>query len=179
MSKPVKNLIISDYRSRIADADGAVLVSLRGMTAQENTALRAKLAEKGMRLTIVKNTLAVKATQGTPLDGIAPLLSGQVAMVYGGESVVNVAREIVALAKEQKKIEFRGAVMENSIFSAEGVEALSKYPTRDEAISQLVGGLLGPGSKLGGLLKSTGNIAGLIKAIETKLEAGEEIKKAG
>jgi ribosomal protein L10 len=56
------------------------------------------------------------------------------------------------------------------------VKALSKFPTRDEAIAQDVTLILGPGRKLVGAIKGPGsNLAGIIKAIEEKLEKGEAI----
>ena len=107
------------------------------------------------------------------------MLSGSNAMVYGAESVVEVAREIVDIVKEFPELELKGAVLDGILFEGEsGCEALSKYPTRDEAIAQDVTLILGPGRKLMGAVKGPGGrLAGVIKASEEKLEKGEEIAK--
>ena len=192
MSKPVKDLITESYKKKFADRDGVVLINVRGIKSNDNVAMRGALAEKGLKVTVVKNTQAKRATQGTALEAVEELLDGSVAFVYTIDpenSVVNVARTLMDEQKQNKLIEIRGAVMENSLYADEkAVEALSKYPTREEAVAQLVGSILGPAAtlskaltspadNLAGALKSgAGMVPGLLKAIEDK---GGELKKAG
>ena len=58
MSKPVKNMIVAEYQRRFGELDSAVLIDIRGVDANTNNAMRAKLNGKEMRVTIVKNSLA-------------------------------------------------------------------------------------------------------------------------
>jgi ribosomal protein L10 len=68
--------------------------------------------------------------------------------------------------------------MEGIVFGPKDVEALSKYPTKDEAQSQVIQVILGPGSQVAGALVGAGNtIAGILAAMEEKLEKGEAITK--
>jgi large subunit ribosomal protein L10 len=101
-------------------------------------------------------------------------------VAYGGESVVEMAREIVGLIKNNPEIELHGAVLDGELFEGEaGVKRLSEFPTKDEAIAQNVTLILSPGRKLVGAIKGPGaKVAGLIKAIEEKLEKGETIGAA-
>lgn len=169
MSKPVKSLIIESYRRRFAEVDGAVLVSIRGLESGSNTKLRADLNGKNMQMAVVKNSLAKQAFSGTPMEMIGQLLDGPCAMVYGGESVVNVARVLIDAVKTQPEVEFRGALMEGVLFGADEIEALSKYPTRDEAIANTITLVLSPARNLAGAIASPGaKLAGIIKAIEEK-----------
>jgi large subunit ribosomal protein L10 len=110
---------------------------------------------------------------------LSPLLVGSNALAYGAESVVEVAREIVALVDKFPSIELRGAILDGELFEGDdGVRALSKFPTREEAVAEDITLILGPGRKLVGAIKGPGsNLAGLIKAIEDKLESGEAIAK--
>lgn len=181
MSKPVKEMIERDYVSRIEGYDDAMLISIRGIGANDNNRIRGDLAKKDIRVTVMKNSLARRAMAGTGLEPLGKLLEGANALAYGSESVVNVAREIVELVKEFPGIELRGAVLDGQLFEGEeGVKALSKYPTRDEAIAKAVTLVVSPGRKLVGQVKGPGsNLAGIIKAIEEKLEKGETIAKAG
>lgn len=181
MSKPVKSLMMRDYRDRLGDIDDALVLSLRGIDANTNNAIRDGLRKKDIRVTVIRNALFAKAYEGESLGSLAPVLTGSNAIAYGAESVVEVAREIVELAKTHEDIELKGAVLDGMLFEGEeGVKALSKYPTRDEAIAQDVTLILGPGRKLLGAVKGPGsNLAGIIKAIESKLEDGETIAKVG
>ena len=181
MSKVVKELLIREYRERVADATDALLVDIRALNAAQNTQFRSGLRQKGIRVTVVRNQLAAKAFTGSPLGALESLLTGPSAIVYGGETVVDVAREVVEAAKKIKGVELKGAVLDGEIFTGKaGVEALSKFPTRVEAQGQVVQLVLSPASNLASAIVGPGSaIASLLKAIEEKLEKSETIAKAG
>jgi large subunit ribosomal protein L10 len=176
MSKPVKNLITADYKKRFADLDGAVLIDIRGISSNDNNKLRAGLLSKKVRVTVVKNSLARKAIEGSKLAHLGEMLEGPSALVYGGDSVVSVAREVLEQLKTMEKIQVKGALMDGVLFKGDAVKELSKYPTRPEAQAQIIQIFLSPASSVIGAVTSAGNqIASLIKAIEEKLEKGEAI----
>ena len=181
MSKPVKNLITDAYRSRFDGLNGAVVIDIRGIESNDNNTLRAGLAQKQIKVTVVKNSLAQRAFKDTDLEQIGEILNGPSAMVYSvGEdvSVVSVARELIDWAKKLKAIEFKGALMEGIVFGADQIDALSKYPTREEAQAQVVQLFLSPAQNLVGSILSPGRkVAGLVDAIKEKLEKGETIAK--
>jgi ribosomal protein L10 len=185
MSKTVKNIIMRDYKARIA-AGGeqfpdATLISIRGMKAIDTTKLRGSLAKKKIKVTVLRNSLAKKTFEGTSLAALSELLTGASALAYGGSSVVEVARELVEVLGKMPTLELKGAILDGVVFKGKaGVIELSKFPTKNEAIGQVVTLAVSPGRKLLGQIQGPGsNIAGIIKAIETKLEKGEAIKKAG
>lgn len=180
MSKPVKSLMTEAYRKRFGELDGAVLVDIRGVASNDLNHLRARLNENNIRVSVVQNNLARRALSGTALEGISDMLEGPSSLVYGGDNVVSIARELLELAKGVENLEFKGALMEGQKFGADEITALSKYPTREEAQAQAVNVILSPGKNLAGQIVGPGRkIASLIKAIEEKLEKGEELKAAG
>lgn len=179
MSKSIKELLINDYKSRFQGFNDAAVISVRGVSGHDTTKLRKNLRAKKVRVTMIRNALARKAFEGTGLTGLDEFLTGSNALVYGGASVVEVARELVKVAEDIKTLELKGAVLDGTLFKGEkGVKELSKYPTREEALGQTVTLLLGPGRKLAAQILGPGStVAGLVKAIETKLEKGEAISK--
>jgi large subunit ribosomal protein L10 len=187
MSKTVKNIIIRDYRSRMEGVTGlqtpkeAVLISIRGVKAIDTTRLRSGLAKKQIKITVVRNSLARKAFEGSELSALNDLLTGASAIAYGSTSVVEVARELVSSIAKFPALELKGAVLDGTLFKGkDGVTELSKFPTKDEAIGQIVTLIVSPARKLLGQVQGPGSsIAGIIKAIELKLEKGEPIAKAG
>ncbi|GAB5496835.1 MAG: 50S ribosomal protein L10 [Phycisphaerales bacterium] len=179
MSKPMKDMIVSDYQSRLGDSNEAIVVSLRGIDAEGTETVRTKMRQSAVSVAVMKNSLAKKAFEGTALEALNPVMKGQNALIFGERSVVEVAREFIELIKDFPDIELKGAVLDGELYEGdEGVKRLSKFPTRDEALSDAVGLILGPGRNLLGQIKGPGsNIAGLLKAIEDKLEKGETISK--
>lgn len=179
MSKSVKNLIIREYQARLKGFDDAALISIRGVSSNDTNTLRKKLRDKKIKVSVVRNALARKAFEGTPLANLAPALEGSSALAYGGASVVEVARELVALIETMPTVELKGAVLDGTLYKGKaGVTELSKFPTKEEAQAQVITLLLGPARSLVGQVLGPGRtIAGLVKAIEEKLEKGETIAK--
>ncbi len=183
MSKPVKNLIVDSYKKRFEGLTGAVLIDIRGIKSNDNNTLRHGLAQKQIRVTVVKNSLARRSFEGTELTPLDDLIDGSVALAYpvsDDVSVVSVARELVDVAKTIN-FEFRGALMDGIVFGPDQIKELSQYPTKEEAQAQVVQLLLSPAQKLVGSVLGPGRkVASLVKAIEEKLEKGETIaRKAG
>lgn len=178
MSKPVKEMIMAEYRERFAGVQDALLIDIRGIDANENNALRLDLARKDIRITIVKNTLARRAFAGTSLEALTPALDGPSAVAYGAESVVNLARELVAWAKKVDDLELKAAILDGRLFEGKaGVERLSRYPTREEAHAEIVQLILSPGAELVSVVTSPGTgILSVVQTIIDKLEKGEAIK---
>ena len=175
MSKPVKQMIIDLYREQFGEVSDARVVDVRGLKSNENNSLRGDLQGKGIKVTVVKNALARLALKETGLEPLNDMLEGPSAIVTGGESVVNIARELIDYAKKIENLELKGAVMEGTVFGAGEIDALSKYPTKDEAQAQVIQVILGPAGQVIGAATSAGaNLASLLSAVEEKLEGAAE-----
>jgi large subunit ribosomal protein L10 len=182
VSKPMKDMIIREYQSRMEGTTDAMLIGIRGVKAIPTSKLRRGLADKKIKITVLSNALARKAMAGTALEPLNKFLTGSSALAYGGQSVVEVAREIVKLIEKIPEVELKGAILDGQLFEGKaGVTALSKFPTKEEAQAQVVTLIVSPGKKLLAQLQGPGStVAGIIKSIEEKLEKGEAIaKKAG
>lgn len=179
MSKTVKGIMIREYQSRLDGANDAMLISIRGVKAIDTNKIRRGLAAKQIKVSVVRNALARRAFEGTSLAPLTELMEGANALAYGGSSVVEVAREIVALIKEHPGIELKGAILDGTLYRGDaGVKELSKFPTKDEAIGKVVTLVVSPARKLMAQIKGPGStVAGIVKAIESKLEKGETIAR--
>ncbi|MCH2141722.1 MAG: 50S ribosomal protein L10 [Phycisphaerales bacterium] len=179
MSKPIKNMMVADYKRRFEGIQDALLVDIRGIEANDNNALRQGLHAEGIRITVVRNTLARDAFKDTSLETLTEGLEGPSAMCYGGESVVNVARTLIDWAKKVKNLDLKGACLDGEYFDGhDGVQRLGDFPTREEAQAKAVQLLLSPGGNVVGAAKGPGSaILGIVKEIQERLEKGQEISK--
>ena len=174
MSKYVKSLITDHLRDRLQNVHDALLVNMVGLDANTNTRLRAELRRKNIQVVVVKNSMAARATEGTPLAPLFTGVSGTAAVCWGGEDIVSLAKEITKLAKDDKlkPFEARGGVMDGEQLSAPQVEQVSKWPSRTEQLSLLMGQILSPGANLVSQLNSVGGA--LASQIKQKGEEGDE-----
>src|SRR3954466_14954442 len=174
MSKKVKNLITRELGEKFKGVDSIAVINPRGINATKNNQIRRKLRERGLRMTVVKNTLAKRAVGEGKLKGFDALLDGPSAVIYGKGSVAQIARTLLDLKKTVETLELRGVFFDGELYEGDkGVDTASKLPTREEAIGQLVALLLSPGKNLAGALKGPGGKLGaILKAIEEKAPAG-------
>jgi large subunit ribosomal protein L10 len=175
MSKKVKNLIEREISQRLSGVDSVAVINPRGINAIRNNQIRRKLREKGLRMTVVKNTLAKRATASTKLKGFESLLDGPSAVIYGKASISAIARLLMDEKKLDEKLELRGVFFDGEVYvGEEGVKRVSKFPTREEAIGNIVAAILGPGRKLAAALKGPGGTLGaMLKTIEDKAKDKE------
>lgn len=175
MSKLVKNLIIEEVRKRLTGVGDALLVNVVGLKSLQAQVVRKQLRDKGIQLLVVKNSLARRATEGTPLAAAFEQSEGALAVLWGGEDIVALAKEAIRLHDDTKtaaKFESRGGVLDGEKISADRVKEVSKWPGRKEQLAKLLGQILGPGASLVAQIKGpAGQLAGQVK---TKGEGKEE-----
>jgi ribosomal protein L10 len=166
MSKYVKNLITDDLKKRLDGVNDALLVTVAGLDAGKNYLLRKQLRSKNVNLLVVKNSMARRAAEGTPLAAAFEQAEGSLAVVWGGEDIVSLAKLVAGLADDKNfaPFEARGGVMDGARLSPAQVKEVSKWPSRTEQLSILLGQILSPGATLcGQLLGPGGSLASQIK----------------
>lgn len=158
MSKFVKDLVTNHLKDRLQGVSDALLLNVSGLDSYRAYKLRRDFRGKNIQLVMVKNSLARRATEGTALAPAFEGLTGSTAVVFGGEDIISLAKEVTRLLKEKEfaKLEARGGVMDGARLSPEQVEQVSKWPSRGEQLSILVGQVLSPGATLAGQLGAAG-----------------------
>jgi len=175
MSKPVKKLIRDELIQRFDGVTQLAVVSFTGVDANTTNEIRSRLAEKDIRVSVVKNSLARQAFKEVGIESAGGLLDGPCAVAYGADSVVTVVRELLDIGKEAPNLTVKAAFMEGDLFGEDRIDALSKFPTREEAIGQVVGCVLSAGANLAGcLIGPAGQLAGILKGIEEKSDEPAE-----
>ena len=114
-----------------------------------------ELRKKNIKLEVVKNSMALRATEGTPLAPAFEGVEGTLAIVWGSDDFVSLTKEVVRLseAKEFEGFAAKGGAMDGAKLTPAEVKSVSKWPSRLEQLSIIVGQILGPGSQLAGTVE--------------------------
>ena len=173
MSKYLKNLLSDDLKRRLDGVSDLLVVDVMGLKSNTTVELRKQLRKKKINLLVVKNSLARRATEGTALAPAFEGVEGSAAVVWGGEDIVSLAKEITRLSEDKQfdKLSAKGGVMDGAKLSAAQVKDVSKWPSRAEQLSILVGQILSPGATLCGQRLGPGGM--LASQVKKKGEEGE------
>lgn len=176
MSKHVKQLEFNYLQRGFEGVEDVLIVNVIGMNSQETYSLRSELRKRGINLQVVKNSLARRVLSAKGLPALEQAFSGPSAIAWGGEGIVELAKEITSWAKKLEKFEVKGGCVSGQALDPKGIEALSKLPTRVELLSQLVGRILSPGANLSAQLLAPGGL--LASQIKSKSEQDEPTSPA-
>ena len=174
MSKFIKELLRSELDHKIADTNEFIVVSLMGVGGVDNNVMRGELKKKGLHLFVVRNSLLKSALRNRGMEAACQIFSGPCAVAFGGDSIVDAAKEIMDWTKKVKAMEVKGAYLDGTVLDAAGAKQLSSMPTRRELHGQIAGCILSPAAKLASAIGSQGaQIAGCVKSIIEKAEEKE------
>src|SRR5262245_22431402 len=144
MSKYVKEMMMDQLRADLGDDRSILILDLKDLDAQGEFQLRRDLRKKGIRLRVLKNTLARRVFTDLGMDGLSKFLTGASAAVWGGEGVAELAKEISQQVKTLKKPVIKGGSVDGVVVGPEQVEDITKLPSREVLIGQVLTLLLSP-----------------------------------
>ena len=129
-------------------AETAVLVDYRGITVPQVTDLRRQIRATGARYTVVKNTLAKRATSGTPFEGLGEHFVGQTAVVFTDKDPVAMAKALTTFLKVVPTASIKAAVVQRKPVPATAMAALANLPSKPELYAKLLFVLQAPMQQL-------------------------------
>ena len=165
MSRFIKEHIITELEDQLRDRGEVLVVDMSKLTGVDANRLRVELGQSNIETLGVKNSLARLAASRVGLEALNSILEGPSTLVWGGDDVVALSRQITKWAKELTALEIKGAAVEGQALYAAAVDKLSKSPGRPELLSKIAGLILSPGGNIAGALLGTGGtIAGQVKS---------------
>ncbi len=171
MDRNQKEASVEELKGIFAESGSVVMTHYSGMTVAEMTELRGKLRELGGTFKVVRNRLAKIALKDNPAGEAADLFTGPVAIAYS-EDFVAAPKAAVEYAKDNDKFVILGGFMEEEVFDAAGIDALSKMPSREELIATIAARLTGQASQVAQrLMAPAQGLAGAVGVIQEKAEA--------
>lgn len=172
MKKEEKASAVAVLHEKFARARLAVMAECSGLPVNQVTELRKQLRGAKAEFRVVKNTMAVRAVEGTSLAAAKPYFKGPLAVVIGYDDPVlptKILRDFIKAEKREEKIRIMGGVLEGKVLGAPQVVAVASLPTKDALLAMLLSAMQGPLRglvfALSGMLRE---LVGVIQAIQDK-----------
>jgi large subunit ribosomal protein L10 len=158
---------ILELRSILESSKAAILTEYRGLSVSDLTDLRKKLRAVDGEFHVVKNTLFKRAADGViPDDGYIAYLEGPTAIGFAKGDPVALTKALLDYAKDHKNFTVKAGVVDGKVYNVDQVTAISKLPSKEVLISQLLGSLNAPIANLVGTLAGiTSNFVYTLQAI--------------
>ncbi|HEY3662308.1 MAG TPA: 50S ribosomal protein L10 [Chthoniobacterales bacterium] len=146
--RPEKANIVADLSEKLNGSPFLLVTDYQRMKVDQFGELRNRLAPTGAEVHVVKNSFLKRAMTASGMPDLAEQLTGQTAVVTGKSDVAPVAKVLKAFAAEFKIAALKIGVVDKAVLSTAEVESLADLPPRDILLSQLLGVLLAPATKL-------------------------------
>jgi large subunit ribosomal protein L10 len=147
-----KKALVAEVAGVAAHAQSVVAAEYRGLTVGQMTELRAKARKQGVYMRVVKNTLARKALAGTSFESVGPKLKGPLVLAFSKDDPGAAARVVKDFAKSNEKLVATLVSLGGQVLPGGELDKVASLPTREQALSMLLGVLKAPVQKLVGTL---------------------------
>jgi large subunit ribosomal protein L10 len=146
LNRSEKQAVIDEVTGLAAKAQTLVMAEYRGITVADMTRLRSQAREKGVNLSVLKNTLARRAVAGSAFEVVTDQMTGP--LIYGfSVDAVAAAKVVADFAKTNDKLVIRGGAFGGKTLDVDGVKQLANIPSKEVLLAQVCGLLMSPISR--------------------------------
>ncbi|MDT8317674.1 MAG: 50S ribosomal protein L10 [bacterium] len=135
---------IDSLKDSFVKSESVILADYCGLTVSEMQDVRTKLRDASVELRVAKNTLAKRAIKDTDSESLSDVFTGPTAIAFSYADPVAGAKVLSELVERYEALELKGGVLGNKLLSIADILALSKLPTKEILLSQLLSVMNGP-----------------------------------
>lgn len=169
--RPEKAGKVAELKDLLTSSKGVVLVDYCGLTVAEDTELRSKMREAGVKYMVAKNTFIRIAAQEAGIEGLDAYLEHNTAVAFSAEDPVAPAKILNDFSKDHKALEIKAGILDGKVIGLDEVKAVAELPSREELLAKLVGSMQAPISGLVNVLQGTiRNFVYTLEAVQQKKE---------
>ena len=138
MNRDDKSAIVADLNEMFTRAKFSVVADYCGLKVSEMEKVRTELRQCNSELRIAKNTLLKRAVTDTACESLTDDFTGTTAIVMAYDDPVTPAKVLAKFAEDHEKFELRSAVLEGEKITVDNIIALSKLPSKEILLGQLL-----------------------------------------
>ncbi len=138
MNRTEKRTAVDTLAKDVETLSGIFALDFRGLKVEEVTELRRKVRESGSKYRVVKNTLALRSLQGTPIEPMTAHFSGMTALAYTDSDPVALAKVLNDFSKHVPVLTFKGGIVSGKEVGPEQCRQLASLPSKDELSAKLL-----------------------------------------
>ncbi|MFO7168448.1 MAG: 50S ribosomal protein L10 [Chloroflexota bacterium] len=167
---------VAELAEKLSRTQLTLVADYRGLTVAEISDLRKRLREAGAELVVAKNTLTLIAARETGHEELEQLLTGPTALAFAYDDVAKAAKAVSEFNRGPKKLTVRGGMLGKNLLTGDVLDQVSRIPSRQELLAQVLGGISSPVTGVVGVLNAAiSNVVYVLQARIDQLQpAGEQ-----
>lgn len=172
MRLETKKEIAAELHEHFSKSAVVIVTDYKGLDVAAVTDLRRKLREADVQYKVVKNTLLARASEGTDAEAIKDKFKGPNAVAFSYTDPVAPAKILCDFAKDNDKLDICVGVLNGKVLDADAIKALSKLPSREQLLGQLLATMNAvPTSLVTALSDAPRRMVNVLNAIKDQKEA--------
>jgi len=153
MNRQQKEAVVSEFKDLLTTTKATFLVGYKGLTVKNLETLRRDLRGNGGVFKITKARLMKIAAQNIEgINNFQTNFKDQVGLVFVKDEVPTIAKTLVEFSKENEQLNVISAFFESKVMSKPEIDFLASLPTKEILLSQVVGSLQAPATRLARIL---------------------------
>ena len=168
-----KKKIVEDLSEKFTRSKVVIVTDYKGLDVTTMNDLRRKLRNADIEYRVTKNTILIRASEGTDVALIKDCFKGPNAVALSYDDPVAPAKVLTLFAKDHKMLEIKAGVLNGNVLDDDrAIQELSALPSREVLLSQVLSAMQGvPSALVNALSNIPGRLLNVLQAIKDRKAA--------
>ncbi len=165
--KNEKAKLVKELNDKFSRATSVILTDYKGLTVKNLSDIRNRLRGCNAEYKVVKNTLALRAADGTDVQNLHDYFTGTTGVVVSYGDIVTPMKTLLDYANKLEPFKIKAGVLEGSVLSPAMIKDVANLPSREVLLAKALGGMKAPmfglASTLHGVLRQFAYVINAVK----------------
>ena len=138
MNREEKVAEVEELSGKFKKAKIAIIADYKGLTVTVLQELRHNLRRNDAEFRVAKNSLLIRAVEDTEYKGLQDQFVGTTAVTVSYGDPVSPAKILAEFSKDHPELQIRAASLDGKLLSANDITALSKLPSKEVLLGQML-----------------------------------------
>ena len=142
--KKEKAKLIKDLNDKFSRATSVILTDYKGLNVKDLSDVRNRLRGCSAEYKVVKNTLALRAAEGTGVQNLNDYFTGTTGVVMSFGDIVAPMKTLLDYSGKLASFKIKVGVLEGAVLSPAMIKEVANLPSREVLLSKALGGMMSP-----------------------------------